>query len=156
MVARPFKTGTTTKSFMHRSATPWVLVASFSGIKTPAYHRTSLREQRNLCFAAERHFMVARPFKAGTITPAIDIVAERQLIRDRRQTTTKSCMLLCVTPWILVASFRGTTLHPRGQESGFAPEPAVPFDEPERRLIRHESPSRWSTADSRSEISADP
>jgi hypothetical protein len=77
---------------MRRSATPWVLVASFPGVETPGYHQTSLREERNLWFAAERHFMVARPFQAGTTTPAIDIVAERQLIRDRRQTTTKSCI----------------------------------------------------------------
>ena len=51
--------------------------------------------------------MVARPFKAGTTTPAIDIVAERQLMRDRRHSTKKSCMRRSATPWILVASFRG-------------------------------------------------
>ena len=86
MVARPFKAGTTTptidfvaerqlmrerqqsnkKSFMRRSATPWMSVASFPRVKTLGYHRTSLREKRQLRFAAERHFMVARPFKAGT------------------------------------------------------------------------------------------
>ena len=85
MAARPFKAGATTptidcvaerqmmrdrrqsitKSFMRRSATLWMLVASFSGVKTPVYHRTSLREERRLCIAAERHFLVARPFKAG-------------------------------------------------------------------------------------------
>ena len=86
MVARPFKAGTTTptidlvaerqlmrerqqsntKSFMRRTATPWTLVASFPRVKTHGYHRTSLREERQFRFSAERHFMVARPFKAGT------------------------------------------------------------------------------------------
>ena len=39
-----------TKSFMRRSATPWMLVASFPRVKTLGYHRTSLREERQLRF----------------------------------------------------------------------------------------------------------
>ena len=176
MVARPFKAGTripaidcvaerqlmrdrgqsTTKSFMRRSATPWMLVASFPGVKTPGYHRTSLREKRHLCFAAERQSMVARPFKAGTTIPTIDCVAERQLIRDRGQSSTKSFMHCYTALWILVACFRGTTPHPRDRGSGFVPVPVVQFDEPERRWIRHESPSRSSVAGSHSETSANP
>jgi hypothetical protein len=56
---------------------------SFPGVKTPGDHRPSLREQ-HLSFAAERHIMVTRPFKAGISTPTIDCVAERQLMRARR------------------------------------------------------------------------
>ena len=51
--------------------------------------------------------MVARPFKAWTKIPAIDCVAERQLMRDRGQSTTKSFMRRSATPWMLVASFPG-------------------------------------------------
>jgi len=47
--------------------------------------------------------MVARPFKAGTTIPTIDCVAERHLIRDRRQSTMKSFMRRYTTLWILVA-----------------------------------------------------
>jgi hypothetical protein len=51
-----------------------------SGIFRSHYHRASLREERHLRFAAERRIMVAQRFKAGTSTPTIDCVAERQLM----------------------------------------------------------------------------
>ena len=100
MVARPFKAGNETptsncvaerqlsrnhqrfepESFRRRSATRTLLVAAFPGVETPGYHQASLREKRHLRFAAERHLMVARPFKAGIKTPPNDCVAERQLM----------------------------------------------------------------------------
>ena len=47
----------TKKLFMRRSATLWMLVASFSGVKTPGYHQTSLRERAAnvLCRGAAFH-----------------------------------------------------------------------------------------------------
>jgi hypothetical protein len=99
------------------------LMCRIRGLKTRGYHRTSLREERQLCIAAERHFMVARPFKAGTTTPTIDCVAERQLMRDRRQSNTRSFMRRSATPWLLVASFPGVK-NPR-LPSDLAPRGAV-------------------------------
>ena len=49
--------------------------------------------------------MVAQPSKAGTTTPAIDSVAERQLMS--RHSTTKSFMNRSATPWMLVSFFGG-------------------------------------------------
>ena len=77
--------------FKRRSATQWIARDRGPGVETPGYHRASLREERHraatpvredlaarpdnparsdnnvvaLVFAAERHLMVARPFKAG-------------------------------------------------------------------------------------------
>ena len=67
--------------------------------------------------------MVARPFKAGTTTPTNDCVAERQLMRDRRQSNTNSFMRRSATPWMLVASFPGVK-NPR-LPSDLAPRGAV-------------------------------
>jgi hypothetical protein len=50
--------------------------------------------------------MVARPFKAGTTT-TIDCVAERQLMRDRRQSTKKSFMRRSATRCLRIAMFPG-------------------------------------------------
>jgi hypothetical protein len=68
------------QEIIHASLRDAVSVASFPGVKTPDYHRPSLREEQHLSFAAERHLMVTRPFKAGITTPTIDCVAERQLM----------------------------------------------------------------------------
>ena len=46
-------------------------MSPFPGVETPGYHQASLREERHLRFAAERHLMVARPFKAGFETPGL-------------------------------------------------------------------------------------
>jgi hypothetical protein len=72
------------REIIHASLRDAVFVASFPGVETPDYHRPSLREEQHLSFAAERHLMVTRPFKAGITTPTIDCVAERQLMRARR------------------------------------------------------------------------
>ncbi len=105
------------KSFTRRSATRRVLDASFPGVKTPGYHQTSLREKRplrfaapretRLGFAAERHLMVARPFKAGIAAPMIRCVAERQLMRDHCKSAPKSFMRRSATRWVLGVSFPG-------------------------------------------------
>jgi hypothetical protein len=59
---------------MRRSATPRIFVAPFSGVEPPGYHQASLREERHLRFAAERHFMVARPFKIGIERIRFDLI----------------------------------------------------------------------------------
>ena len=59
---------------MRRSATRWMLGVSFSGVEPPGYHQSSLREERHLRFAAGRHFMVARPFKAGNECTRFDLI----------------------------------------------------------------------------------
>jgi hypothetical protein len=59
---------------MRRSATPRIFVAPFSGVETPGYHQASLREERHLRFAAERHFMVARSFKIGIERIRFDLI----------------------------------------------------------------------------------
>jgi len=51
-----------------------MFVAPFSGVETPGYHQASLREERHLRFAAGRHFMVARPFKAGNECTRFDLI----------------------------------------------------------------------------------
>jgi hypothetical protein len=51
-----------------------MFVAPFSGVEPPGYHQAPLREERHLRFAAERHFMVARPFKIGIERIRFDLI----------------------------------------------------------------------------------
>jgi hypothetical protein len=59
---------------MRRSATRTLLVATFPGVETPGYHQASLREERQLRFAAKRHLMAARPFKIGIERIRFDLI----------------------------------------------------------------------------------
>jgi hypothetical protein len=67
-------------------------------------------------FAAERHLMVARPFKAGIETPMINCVAERQLVHDHRQSTPKKFMRRSAT---LCLSASGLPCFPGVETPGY-------------------------------------